>query len=99
MFGSAQLIQQKVEVKAIFNEETVKELSQDYMYMRMLRNIYEVKSFGLVTNSPFISEIHMKPEMTWEKINNGMVRHFSNEILGKWPVIQHFWFGNLLGFK
>lgn len=69
------------------------------MYMRMIHNINTVKSYELPTNSPFISEIHMKPGMTWKKINEGMLKHWNNEVLGKWPVIQHFWFGNLLAWK
>ena len=52
-----------------------------------MQNTYEVKSFELTTNSPFISEIHNKPDMTWDKINKGMIKLFQNEVLGKWPVI------------
>ncbi|CAL6047547.1 Serine/threonine-protein_phosphatase 2A activator [Hexamita inflata] len=98
VFGSAQFVNEK-DVKIIFSRDQAANLKNTNLYMRMISNINDVKSHELYTNSPFISEIHMKPDMNWEKINNGMLKHFNAEVLGKWPVIQHFWFGNILGFK
>jgi serine/threonine-protein phosphatase 2A activator len=96
VFGSAQMVGKGVEIKSIFGRDQVAQLVEESLYFRMIHNINTVKSFELATNSPFISEIHNKVEMNWEKINNGMLKHFNNEVLGKWPIIQHFWFVNVI---
>lgn len=100
VFGSAQLVgQTQIDVKDIFSREKVLQYQDKNMYFRMIKNINDMKSYEITTNSPFISEIHLTKGMSWEKINSGMLHHFMVEVLGKWPVIQHFWFGNILGFK
>ena len=36
---------------------------------------------------------------TWQKIHEGLVKMYAKEVLGKFPVVQHFKFGKFLQFK
>jgi serine/threonine-protein phosphatase 2A activator len=35
----------------------------------------------------------------WSKVNAGLLKMYRAEVLGKFPVVQHLKFGNLLPFE
>lgn len=36
---------------------------------------------------------------SWVKINQGLVKMYTKEVLGKFPVVQHMLFGSLLSIQ
>jgi serine/threonine-protein phosphatase 2A activator len=47
--------------------------------------------------APILNDISGVPH--WRKVNAGLLKMYQGEVLGKFPVVQHFLFGSLLRFK
>ncbi|KAH9000644.1 Phosphotyrosyl phosphatase activator [Lactarius hatsudake] len=76
--------------KSIHDNEVVEEFSKDYIYFR-------VKTASLRWHSPMLDDI--SAVKTWDKVNQGMIKMYHAEVLGKLPVIQHFLFGSILPYE
>ncbi|KAI8140207.1 Phosphotyrosyl phosphatase activator [Fennellomyces sp. T-0311] len=99
MFGSSQLKNHKyIRPKSIHDTDVVQEFSKSYMYLACIRFINEVKtSASLRWHSPMLDDISACK--TWIKVNQGMVKMYKAEVLGKLPIMQHFMFGSLIHFE
>ena len=97
VFGSSQLFSHKyISPKAIHDNEIVSEFSNDYVYFDFIKNINQVKSVGLAWHSPMLNDI--SGVKTWKKVNSGLLLMYSDQVLSKLPVMQHFLFGSLIPF-
>ncbi|EGG24990.1 putative phosphotyrosyl phosphatase activator [Cavenderia fasciculata] len=97
LFGSSQLIEHKyIRPKSIRNQETVLSFASSFMYLACIHFIISAKTGSLVEHSPMLVDI--SGVKTWAKVNEGMVKMYKNELLGKLPVMQHFFFGSILPF-
>ncbi|KAH9947843.1 hypothetical protein B0H21DRAFT_691162 [Amylocystis lapponica] len=97
LFGSAQLRGHKyIRPKSIHDADTVDEFSKHYMYLACIKFINSVKTASLRWHSPMLDDI--SAVKTWDKVNEGMVKMYRAEVLGKLPVMQHFLFGSMLAW-
>jgi serine/threonine-protein phosphatase 2A activator len=98
LWGSAQLIENpSIRPKHVSDKRLVEDTAGDYLYMAAIHFINSVKTGPFFEHSPILWNVSDLP--TWQKINVGMTKMFQAEVLGKFPVMQHFWFGSLLRFS
>jgi serine/threonine-protein phosphatase 2A activator len=97
-FGSSQLrghteiVPSSVRAATIYNT-----FDQDYMYLGAIKWINKVKTGPFFEHSPTLDSV--ANVIHWEKVNQGMMKMYKGEVLGKFPVMQHFKFGSLLPFE
>ncbi|TFK28219.1 Phosphotyrosyl phosphatase activator [Coprinopsis marcescibilis] len=98
LWGSGQLVGHKyIRPRAIHDREVVEEYAKDYMYFACIEFINSIKTASLRWHSPMLDDI--SAVKTWDKVNEGMMKMYTAEVLGKLPVMQHFLFGSLLRFE
>ncbi|CAO3596585.1 unnamed protein product [Absidia cylindrospora] len=99
LFGSSQLFDHKyIRPKSIHDQEVVDEFSKDYMYLACIQFINTVKTTAsLRWHSPMLDDISACK--VWTKVNQGMIKMYKAEVLGKLPIMQHFMFGSLIYFE
>ncbi|KAI8469681.1 MAG: PTPA-domain-containing protein [Monoraphidium minutum] len=95
VWGSAQLVGHPViRPKSIHNPEVLEAYAGDYMYLGCVAFVKQVKKGPLFETSPMLNDVSGVP--TWSKVNGGMLKMYQAEVLGKFPIMQHFLFGSLL---
>lgn len=82
--------------KSIHNPEVLEAFSADYMYLSCIAFVNSIKTASLRWHSPMLDDI--SAVKTWDKVNSGMIKMFTAEVLGKLPVMQHALFGTLLPY-
>ncbi|KAL9582164.1 MAG: hypothetical protein Q9212_003454 [Teloschistes hypoglaucus] len=67
------------------------------MYFSAIGFIYDVKKGPFWEHSPMLYDIS-GVRGGWAKINKGMIKMYVAEVLSKFPVVQHFYFGSLFSW-
>lgn len=102
ILGSAQIVDitksdyatPELPPKAVLDKTMVKEKATTNLYFSAINFIYQVKKGPFFEHSPILYDVTAVP--TWNKIHRGMVKMYLAEVLGKFPVVQHFEFGTAL---
>jgi len=100
VWGSAQLIDHpQIKPNSIHNLDIVNTYSDEYLYLGCVRFINQMKKGPFGEHSPYLNDISHVPHQLWQKVNFGMMKMYQQEVLNKFPVIQHFLFGSLIPFE
>ncbi|KAI0405104.1 phosphotyrosyl phosphatase activator [Xylaria palmicola] len=83
---------------SIVKPEYVEEERKRYMYFSAVGFINDVKKGPFWEHSPVLFDISGIKD-GWGKINKGMIKMFNAEVLSKFPVVQHFYFGSLFSWE
>eukprot|EP01119_Soliformovum_irregulare_P000139 TRINITY_DN10101_c0_g1_i1.p1 TRINITY_DN10101_c0_g1~~TRINITY_DN10101_c0_g1_i1.p1 ORF type:complete len:352 (+),score=50.94 TRINITY_DN10101_c0_g1_i1:1-1056(+) len=98
LFGSAQLIDHKhIRPRSIGQDDIIEGFADAYMYLGCIRFINQVKMGSFFEHSPLLWDI--SGAKSWRKVHEGLTKMFQIEVLGKLPVMQHFFFGSLIPFE
>ncbi|XP_023295705.2 serine/threonine-protein phosphatase 2A activator [Lucilia cuprina] len=98
IWGSAQLSFGSPFPPAKFlDEDIIDSYKSEYMYISCIDFIQQVKTGHFSEHSYQLWSISAVP--SWSKINAGLVKMYQKEILSKFPIIQHVYFGNLMSFN
>ncbi|ODQ65164.1 Phosphotyrosyl phosphatase activator [Nadsonia fulvescens var. elongata DSM 6958] len=96
LFGSSQLACHKyLKPISIHNADYLDMYADKYLYFGCIKFINQVKTASsLRWHSPMLDDI--SGVKTWGKVNQGMIKMYMAEVLGKLPVMQHFMFGKII---
>lgn len=95
LFGSSQLATHKhLRPISIHDPDLLEMYGDKYMYLGCIRFINGVKTASLRWHSPMLDDISGVKK--WSKVNEGMVKMYKAEVIGKLPIMQHFIFGHLV---
>ncbi|XP_072935676.1 serine/threonine-protein phosphatase 2A activator-like [Epargyreus clarus] len=99
IWGSSQLIDQpRIYPPAKFLEdEIIDKYCNDYMFLSCIKYIKEVKKGPFAEHSNQLWSISAVG--SWSKINQGLIKMYKKEVLAKFPVIQHVYFGSLFPIR
>ena len=98
LLGSAQLDghSQKLSPKSALSEEVTECYAEEFLYLAAVHYVRVTKTGARFDEvAPLISTI-AKQVPTWGAINVALRAMFAEEVLGKFPVAQHFLFGTAL---
>ncbi|VDM17533.1 unnamed protein product [Hydatigera taeniaeformis] len=98
IWGSSQLIGTGLyEPSAVPDQEIAEKEANSCLLFSCINYIFQVKTGPFAEHSSCLQSLSSVP--SWEKVNSGMIKMYKGEVLNKFPVVQHFLFGNILKFE
>lgn len=78
---------------SILNLDTLRRQRTKNLYYNAISFIKMVKIGPFSEHSPILYEV--SASKNWEKVARGMLKMYYGEVLSKFPVVQHFYFGGV----
>lgn len=99
LFGASQLLTHELEIspKCISDKARVDQLRSDYLYFNMIHWIHENKTGPISEHSSVLFSLTTIDQ--WERIVRGMSKMFEGEVLHKFNIVQHLYFGVYFPFE
>lgn len=82
-------------VLQVLTKSVLDSYKETNLYVNAVSFIHKIKLGPFNEHSPIIFDIHSSVSL-WSKVLSGLLKMFEVEVLGKFPVVQHFWFGSSL---
>lgn len=79
-------------VQQVLTSPVLDRYKETNLYVNAISFIHKIKMGPFNEHSPIIYDIHSSVSL-WSKVLSGLLKMFEVEVLGKFPVVQHFWFG------
>lgn len=94
IIGASQFIDSMTTLlpKDISNGIMMKEYKNSNLLCESVNFINTVKSGPFSNHSPLLYNIS-RTVHSWNKLEQGLIKMYKVEVLNKFPVVQHFWFG------
>uniref|UniRef100_A0AAG5DA41 Serine/threonine-protein phosphatase 2A activator n=1 Tax=Anopheles atroparvus TaxID=41427 RepID=A0AAG5DA41_ANOAO len=95
IWGSAQLaVNSPIEPAQFVEDKTIDKYKKELMFVGCIDYIRQVKTGHFAEHSNQLWSISAVPQ--WSKISTGLIKMYQKEVLSKFPVIQHVYFGSIL---
>jgi len=98
LWGSAQFFMHPtIFPKDYVEPKVVDRNHEEFLFLQAIKYINDTKTGPFAEHSNQLWNISGVPG--WSKVNSGLVKMYKAEVLGKFPVVQHFRFGHILSIE
>jgi serine/threonine-protein phosphatase 2A activator len=100
LFGSSQLLDINAPPRISSIAQHVAQTdprAQSNLFFLSLSHVHALKSGPFYEHSPVLYNISQTVP-SWAKVHKGLEKMYAKEVLEKWPVVQHFYFGRYLSW-
>ena len=92
-FHLSALLHDVVSPKSISDYEKAEQMKEDYHFFACIHYISQVKTGPFAEHSNQLWNVSGVP--SWNKVYTGLIKMYRAEVISKFPVIQHTYFGSI----